>query len=457
MIEMSLPMLAEALGEKNAENMSDVSFCGVSIDSRQSCEGNLFVAIRGANFDGHGFVDKAYQNGATIALVEERQQSEIEQIVVADCKLAMGQLASYWRLYCDPCVIALTGSNGKTTVKEMLLQILAGQATCLATRGNFNNDIGVPLTLFELARDHEFAIIEMGANHRGEIARLAEIAKPDIVYVNNVAAAHLAGFGDVRGVMEAKGELYAYCKAEHRALFNADEVASQYWKGLCAAETQISCGLDNAADVAATWSTAAEVLRVEFCYQGQGRVCELGAIGAHNARNALAAVSLAILAGIEFIVAVDNLARFSAVKGRLTILRGPANSCLIDDSYNANPASLEAGIEVLCSLPGSPWLALGDMGELGAEAEALHRQAAKSAVAHGVEKYFGIGEMSCIASTEFGAAGHCYEDIGEMAKSILGQIHQGVNLLVKGSRAAAMERLISILVQPEKGGDANAV
>ena len=456
MINLSLQTLAEIFG-KNSDSLADVRFCGVTIDSRNSCEAKLFVAIRGDNFDGHNFVDMAYQNGATVALVEQRQQSEIEQIEVADCKQAMGQLANYWRRYCDPCVIALTGSNGKTTVKEMLFQILARQSASLATRGNLNNDIGVPLTLFELEPSHDFAIIEMGANHRGEIAQLAEITEPDIVYVNNVAAAHLAGFGDVRGVMEAKGELYAYCTAEQRALFNADEVASEYWHGLCAAQTQISCGLDNEADVTATWSAVGEALQVEFNYQGQSHGCELAVIGEHNVRNAVAAVSLAILAGVDFAVAVANLAGFSAVKGRLQILRGPANCRLIDDSYNANPDSLEAGIKVLCSLPGSPWLALGDMAELGAEAVALHRQVAQTAARYGVEKLFGVGEMSCIASAEFGAAGYCYEDVEEMAKSILSQIHQGVNLLVKGSRAAGMERLVAILTQSTNGGDAHAV
>ena len=456
MIDLSLQTLAEILG-KRVDNLAGARFCGVTIDSRKSCQGNLFVAIKGVNFDGHNFVDTAYQNGATVALVEQRQRSEIEQIEVADCKQAMGQLANYWRRYCDPCVIALTGSNGKTTVKEMLLQILVRQSASLATRGNFNNDIGVPLTLFELEPKHDFAIIEMGANHRGEIAQLAEIAEPDIVYVNNVAAAHLAGFGDVRGVMEAKGELYAYCSAEQRALFNADEVASQYWHGLCAAQTQISCGLNNQADVTANWSAVGEALQVEFHYQGQSRDCELAVIGEHNVRNAVAAVSLAILAGTDFTVAVDNLAGFSGIKGRLQILPGPANSRLIDDSYNANPDSLEAGIKVLCSLPGSPWLALGDMGELGAEAMALHRQAAQTAAQYGVERFFGVGEMSCVASAEFGAAGYCYEGIEEMAKSILSQIHQGVNLLVKGSRAAGMERLVAVLLQPTNGGDVNAV
>jgi UDP-N-acetylmuramoyl-tripeptide--D-alanyl-D-alanine ligase len=215
--------------------------------------------------------------------------------------------------------------------------------------------------------------------------------------------------------------------------------------------------LDNEADVTATWSAVGEALQVEFNYQGQSHGCELAVIGEHNVRNAVAAVSLAILAGVDFAVAVASLAGFSAVKGRLQILRGPANSRLIDDSYNANPDSLEAGIKVLCSLPGSPWLALGDMAELGAEAVALHRQVAQTAARYGVEKLFGVGEMSCIASTEFGAAGYCHEGIEEMAKSILSQIHQGVNLLVKGSRAAGMERLVAILMQSTNEGDANAV
>jgi len=456
MISLSLPMLAEILGAES-NDLAEINFTGVTIDSRQSCEGMLFVAIKGPNFDGHKFVDSAYRNGAVAALVEQRQPCEVAQVEVSDCKQAMGQLASYWRRQCDPCVVALTGSNGKTTVKEMLYQILARRAVTHATRGNLNNDIGVPLTLFELDRKHQFAIVEMGANHRGEIANLATIAEPDIVYVNNVAAAHLAGFGDVQGVIEAKGELYAYCGPEQQALFNADEVASQYWRGLCAAQRQITCGLDNAADVSASWSLDDATLEIEFSYRDETRGCALDVMGEHNVRNALAAVSLALLAGIEFKAAVASLAGFSGVKGRLQMLPGPAHSRLIDDSYNANPDSLQAGIRVLCSLQGSPWLALGDMAELGSEAVEIHRQAGRLARELGVEKLFGVGEMSCVASDEFGAAGYCYAHIEEMADAILSQIHQGVNLLVKGSRSAGMERLVTLLSQSVNGGDVNAV
>ena len=456
MISLSLQTLAEIVGAEACEN-GDRIFSGVTIDSRQECAGKLFVAIKGDNFDGHRFVEAAYRNGAVVALVEKRQPCAIAQLLVEDCKHAMGTLANYWRRHCGPCVIALTGSNGKTTVKEMLYQVLARQASTLATRGNFNNDIGLPLTLFELAPTHRFAVLEMGANHRGEIARLAQIAEPDIVYVNNVAAAHLAGFGDIQGVIEAKGEIYAYCGPEHKALFNVDEVACQYWRDHCAAETRLYCGLDKPADVSARWSVEAETLRVEFSYRDETRACELGVIGEHNVRNALAAVSLALLAGNDLATAVDNLANFSGVRGRLQILPGPAQSRLIDDSYNANPDSLEAGIKVLCSLQGAPWLALGDMGELGDDEIELHREAARSARRHGVEKFFGVGEMACIASREFGGGGSCYDDIDALASAIRAQIHPGVNLLVKGSRAAGMERLVAQLTQTSQPGDTHAV
>ena len=460
MISLTLTTLARVLGVES-EALAEITFSGVTIDSRKDCADKLFVAIKGDNFDGHQFVDKAFANGAAIALVETRLDCDIAQLVVEDCKLAMGRLANYWRHQCNPCVIALTGSNGKTTVKEMLHQVLARQAPTLATRGNFNNDIGLPLTLFGLDPADKFAVIEMGANHRGEIARLAEIAEPDVVYVNNVAAAHLAGFGSIQGVIEAKGELYAYCGAGHKALFNADEVASLYWQDHCAAGTQLSCALNKPSDVAASWSENEESLTVEISYNGDQQACRLAIIGEHNVRNALATVSLALLVGIDLATAVTGLEGFSGVKGRLQILSGPARSRIIDDSYNANPDSLEAGIKVLCSLQGSPWLALGDMAELGADAAELHREAARSAQRQGVEKMFGVGEMSCLASEEFGTAGYCHEDIEDMAKAILLQIRQDVNLLVKGSRSAGMERLVERLMHANPGarpsGDTSAV
>ncbi len=454
MIAMNLHQVLALFGETDCPSL-DTQFCGVTIDSRKNCKERLFVAIRGDHFDGHDYVATAYRNGAVAALVETKTDCDIAQIVVDDCKQAMAVLANHWRHSCQATVIALTGSNGKTTVKDMLCQILLHEAPTHATKGNFNNDIGLPLTLLDLSQDDHFAVIELGANHAGEIAALADIAEPEIVYVNNVAAAHLAGFGSVQGVIEAKGELYAYCKPGHRALFNLDEAASQYWQSICAAETTLSCALYKDADLGANWSQDDNGLSLEVNYAEKKQNVALQVYGEHNARNALAAISIALLTGLEFDRAVQNLAGFAGVKGRLQMMKGPQGSRLINDSYNANPDSLEAGIKVLCSLRGEAWLALGDMGELGNETEALHRKAAQTAKNQGVEKLFGLGEMSCIASDEFGDSGYCFEQIDEMAESIRGQIHQGVNLLVKGSRSAGMDKLVDYLLNNHDRGEIN--
>ncbi len=454
MISMSLQQLAQQLN-LTQPRQSDLVFSGVTIDSRKNSEGQLFIAIRGERFDGHDYIEAAHRAGAVAALVETRINCDLPQLVVDDCKQAMIRLANLWRQSCKATVIALTGSNGKTTVKEMLFYILAKQAPTHATQGNFNNDIGVPLTLFELSPNDDYAVIEMGANHRGEIANLATIADPDIVYVNNVAAAHLAGFGDVQGVIDAKGELYAYCGPQHKALFNEDEVASQQWRATCLATEQLSCALSADADVKAGWRPIDSGLELTVNYLGQQASVSICVFGEHNARNALAAISIAIISGVEFSTAVTNLAGFSGVKGRLQMLGGPSNSRLINDSYNANPDSLEAGIKVLCSLPGEAWLALGDMGELGDESEALHIRAANLALDQGVDKMFGFGSQSCRASREFGEAGYCFEHIEDMARVILAQIHEGVNLLIKGSRSAGMEKLVEILISHNNPGDAN--
>jgi UDP-N-acetylmuramoyl-tripeptide--D-alanyl-D-alanine ligase len=456
MISLSLRQLAEVLGidaSAIGEGQSELQFNGVTIDSRKDCSGQLFVAIKGERFDGHDYVVSAFSNGAAVALVESKHDSDIPQIVVPDCKKAMSVLANFWRHKCHAIVIALTGSNGKTTVKEMLHQILQKEAFTHATRGNFNNDIGLPLTLFDLSREDRYAIVEMGANHPGEIANLARIAEPDIVYVNNVAAAHLTGFGSVQGVVDAKGELYAYCQSQHRALFNADEVASQQWRPICVAEQTLSCGLNTPADLQGKWTPTDMGLTLEVEYKGQTRQASINVFGEHNARNALAAISIAVIARVEFETAVQNLIDFEPVKGRLQMKKGPNHSRLIDDSYNANPDSLAAGIKVLCSLKGVPWLALGDMGELGSEAEDLHKKAAEVARKHGVEKLFGIGPMSCIASDSFGEAGYCFDTIEDSATFIRSMIHQNVNLLIKGSRSAGMDQLVKALHSTDATAD----
>ncbi|MCP4431269.1 MAG: UDP-N-acetylmuramoyl-tripeptide--D-alanyl-D-alanine ligase [Gammaproteobacteria bacterium] len=444
MITMSLKALAKALDVSVPD--SEVKFRGITIDSRKNCDGQLFIAIKGERFDAHDYVEAAYRSGAVAALVEHRVDCAIPQIEVANCKKVMIELARRWRRHCSATVIALTGSNGKTTVKEMVSHILHKQAPTHATQGNFNNDIGVPLTLFELSPEHSYAVIELGANHRGEIANLASIAEPDIVYVNNVAAAHLTGFGNVQGVIETKGELYEYCQPQHTAVFNNDEVATAQWRDSCVAKTRYSCALDSEADVTALWKALENGLQLTVGYQARTGSVSVCIFGEHNARNALAAITIAMSAGVEFDAAVKGLEGFSGVKGRLQMVGGPHHSRIINDSYNANPGSLEAGIKVLCSLQGEAWLALGDMGELGDDAEGLHIQAAQTARRLGVKKMFGLGPLSCRASENFDEDGFCFESIDEMAEEIRKKMHQNVNLLVKGSRVVGMERLVEKLL-----------
>ena len=455
MIELSIDTLADLL---DAEITGDATtwFRGVTSDSRKHSLGRLYVAIRGENFDGHHFVAAAAENGAAAALVETVMPVDLPQIRVDDTVAAMGRIANYWRHACPASVIALTGSNGKTTVKEMLERILSSQAPTLATRGNYNNAIGVPLTLFELSPQDRYAIIEMGANHAGEIALLATIAEPDIVLVNNASDAHLEGFGSLQGIRDAKGELYDYCSTAQAAVFNLDDVASDQWQAGCAAGTCLTCALDSEADVGASWRAESGGLEIEFHYRDERASCRLALLGEHNVRNGLAAMSLALLAGLDLATAAAALDGFAGVRGRLQIRVGPNGSRLLDDTYNANPTSLLAGLRVLTGEPGEAWLALGDMGELGDEAENLHRQAGVDARELGVQRLYGHGPLSCLAAEAFGDAGFCCDDIDNMATTIGRDIHAGVNLLVKGSRAAAMERLVERLVagNGEAGQDA---
>ena len=456
MIELSLAELAALLGTAPVDN-AERRFEGVTTDSRQDCEGRLFVAIRGDNFDGHAFVAAAAARGAVAALVDTPQAVDLPQIQVADTLLAMARIANHWRHRCPARVIALTGSNGKTTVKEMLFRILSSQASTLATRGNLNNNIGVPLTLFRLEPGHAFAIIEMGANHQGEIAELARIAEPDIVYVNNAGAAHVEGFGGLEGVIQGKGELYDYCGPQQVALFNLDDAACAQWQARCAAATRLGWSLDGEGDVGADWRATATGLAIDFRYLDQRASAELALLGEHNVRNALAAVSLALLAGVDFAVAVSALDGFAGVGGRLQITPGANGSRLLDDTYNANPDSLEAGMRAVLSLPGEAWLALGDMRELGEDARALHRRAGSQARELGLARLYAHGELSCLASEAFGDRGYCCADIDDMASRIGADIHAGVNLLIKGSRAAAMERLVARLTPAGEGTGTDAV
>lgn len=449
MINMSIEHLAACFNQEVPAS-ADGEFCGVSIDSRTDCSGKLFIAIRGENFNGFDYLQQAIEQGAVVAMLEKPSDLDIPQIIVKDTTKAMASLSSYWRLQCQTKVIALTGSNGKTTVKEMLFQILRQHGKTLATRGNMNNTIGVPLTLFELSADDQFAIIEMGANNPGEISYLAQITRPNIVYVTNAALAHLDGFNTLEGVVEAKGELYDWCRKQTIAVFNVDEQAAVYWKSICKAEKIYNCSMNRLTDVSGSWRVKENGLLLTLKHKHHREQSMLQVYGEHNARNALAAASLAIAAGLSLPEICHNLQDFAPIPGRLQMLCGPNSSRLIDDTYNANPESLKAGVDVLTSLPGEAWLALGDMAELGDDAKKLHQEAVIDAIEAGVSRFFAIGDFSCAAANEFGEDGLCFQQLDEMADVINKEITKEVNLLVKGSRSAGMEQLVQVLIRQQK-------
>lgn len=438
--------------------ISEFYFNGVVIDSRKDCAGALFIAIQGENFNGHDFITAARDKGAAAVMVEHEVDVDIPQMIVEDCRQAMGRLANFWRHQMKAKIIAITGSNGKTTVKEMLGRILASELPTLMTQGNLNNDIGVPLTLFRLSPRHRYAVIEMGANHQHEIHNLLTIAEPDVVYVNNAQNAHVEGFGSRQGVIRAKGEMYLFSSADAVAVFNEDEDAVDYWKSIASSKQQLSFSLRQQSDVTGAFVQQAQTLHIEVNYEQQSADTEIQMQGLHSVQNAVAAITLAIACGFTLQQAAQGLGGFSGVAGRQKFINGVNKSRIIDDSYNANPGSLLAAVNVLCAQPGEAWLALGDMAELGDNAQQLHDQVLTLARDLGVSEFFALGKFSCEAAHLFGSRGYCFDSHEAMAEHLAGRLHNGITLLIKGSRSAGMEKLVAALREsPIKGGDQYAV
>jgi UDP-N-acetylmuramoyl-tripeptide--D-alanyl-D-alanine ligase len=419
---------------------------GVSTDTRALRQGQLFVALTGPRHDGHAFVNDAMP--AAGVMVARRLSTRLGQVVVDDTLLALGRLGRAWRGQLPVTVIALTGSNGKTTVKEMLAAIARESAATLATRGNLNNDIGVPLTLLELAADHRYAVVEMGANHAGEIACLTGLARPDVALITNAAPAHLEGFGSVEGVARAKGEIFQGLGGEGVAVINADDAFADYWRSLNEHRRVITFGLDRPADVSGAWTAPGElVIRLP----GGERRLPLAFAGRHNALNALAAAAGALAAGIPEEAILRGLGRVQPVSGRLTPRPGLAGSLLLDDSYNANPASTLAALEVLAARAGERCLVLGDMGELGGDAHALHAQVGRRARELGIERLFATGLLSIHAAEAFGGAAEHFSDCDALIDALRPLLHPDMTVLVKGSRSQRMERVVQALLHAGHG------
>jgi UDP-N-acetylmuramoyl-tripeptide--D-alanyl-D-alanine ligase len=443
MMVMPLSEAAQVLDAK--QRGADVTFRGLSTDTRTLSEGNLFVALKGPNFDGHDHLEQARQRGAVAAAVSRRANDQIPMLEVRDTRIALGELAAHWRLQFAIPLIAVTGSNGKTSVKEMLASILRGCGETLVTRGNLNNDIGVPLTLSRLAAEHQYAVLELGANHPGEIAYLTDVAQPNVGVINNAGPAHLEGFGDVSGVAEGKGELFAKLAPDAVCIVNADDAFAGLWKSMASPRRTISFGLKSAADVCAKWAGDINGSDVVLITPAGTTSLRLALPGRHNVMNALAATAASLALDITLEKIVTGLAAVRPVGGRWQAQPGINGVQLIDDTYNANPASLQVALDLLSDADAETWLVLGDMGELGEEGERLHRKVGEEARQARVQHLFALGELAEKAAESFGEGAETFTDMDELNARLGESVHSGVIVLVKGSRAMRMERVVEAL------------
>jgi len=428
----------------------DRAFSGISIDSRTLRDGELFFALQGPNFDGCDFVQSARDRGAAAAVVPARIKTELAQIEVADTRRALGEFGTAWRKQQDVTVVGITGSNGKTGTKELVHACLSRQAPTLATHGNLNNELGVPLMLARITDEHRFAVIEMGANHPGEIAYLTTLAVPEVAVITNAAEAHLEGFGSVHGVSRAKGEILQGSKRPKTAILNADDAYFDYWTSLVSDVRTISFGLGESADVRASdIASGIRQSRFRLRFAGQEVEINLPLPGIHNVRNACAAAAVAWSVGMDAEDIRQALEGVSPIGGRLQPLRGTHGATLFDDSYNANPLSVTAAAEFLSQLSGDSWLVLGDMKELGQDEEKLHRELGEKLCTLGVDRLFALGELTRHAVEGFGEHASWYGNIDALLDDLTRQIGNSVNVLVKGSRSMRMERVVDALREPE--------
>jgi UDP-N-acetylmuramoyl-tripeptide--D-alanyl-D-alanine ligase len=428
----------------------DHAYGAVATDSRTLNPGSLFVALRGPNFDGAQFAVAAAARGAIGALVERQVEAPLTQVVVADALHALQTLAAAWRAQFAVALIAVAGSNGKTTAKEMTAAILARMGAVLATQGNLNNHIGVPVTLMRLEDSHRTAVVEMGANRVGDVAELMRIARPTVGLITNAGAEHLEGFGDLDGVAKGEGEAVSNLSPEGTAVINADDAYAGYWRSVATARRVVTFGLHGGADFTAENPQQA-VERGEFATRFT-LICPLGRApiliktgGAHNIVNALAAAAAAAAAGASLAEIAAGLADFRAVAGRLQLKAGLRGSWIIDDSYNANPSSVRAGLEVLRGLTGVKWLVLGDMAELGESSHDSHAHVGHYARDCGVTRLFAHGPLSSRAVETFGAGGEWFADTDSLTRRLTDEIAPAVTVLIKGSRINRLERVVQAL------------
>lgn len=432
----------------------DLSITQVGIDSRTIQASDLYVAIQGERFDGHDFVNLAVKSGAVAIVVSHLQDVKIPQIIVSDTRLALAQMGALWREKSAVKLIAITGSNGKTTVKEMLAAILGLQAKVLATQGNLNNEIGVPLTLLRLRAEHEYAVIEMGANHIGEIGFNSQYAQADVSLITNVGAAHLEGFGSLNGVAQAKSEIITALPAHGVVVLNQMDVFYSFWLELVATRKVIKFALKNnlQADVSASDMQVQfheQQFLTSFNLHIENNVIpvQLKLAGLHNVNNALAAAAAALAIGIPLAQIKQGLEAMQPVTGRLQAYISSVGSVVIDDSYNANPSSLQVALEVLSQCSGESWVVLGAFGELGVDSANLHQQMGIDIKQFGVVRLLAIGTAAVETVASFGVGGKFFQTQIELIEFLQTQLQGHETVLIKGSRMQKMENVAAALIK----------
>jgi len=464
MIHMSLSRAADLLGCEPLQ--SDLAFTGIASDSRQIAPGMLFAALPGQTFDGHDHLDQAMERGAVAALVNRPVETDLPLLQVSDVLAALGSLAGNWRMECPAKVIGITGSNGKTTVKEMVASILRQQGEVLATDGNFNNELGLPLTLFNLGKSHDYAVIEMGASNPGDIAYLADIARPEVGVVTNIGPAHLQGFINEEGVARAKGELFAALPKDGTAVMNGSEPWLDLWQGINQAGSVYYFGGEGEGHIQARSVAEARVDEDGINEDGVDEhivvttpvgefALQLLLPGEHNLSNALAATAVCLALDVPLANIKAGLEAVKPVPGRLSLVSSKSGWIVIDDTYNANPASLYAALQVLSKQGGEPWLVLGDMKELGANSRKMHAELGDAARSLGVKRLFALGEASIATVDAFGEMAVHYSSRDGLIKDLRAQLRPGVACLVKGSRSMGMEHVVNAISNGQECLEAN--
>ncbi len=447
--EHSLAGLAARYG--GVVTLPDCALQGLSIDSRALAQGDIFLALRGQRFDGHDFIPQVVSQGARGLIVERPfRQYPLPQWVVDDSRLALGQVARGVRMASSAAVVGITGSTGKTTVKTLVAAICAQAGEVLATRGNLNNEIGVPLSLLALQPQHRYAVIEMGAAQLGDIAYLGQIVMPDVALITNIGVAHMERFGSQRNIVQAKGEIYESLGEDGTAVINLDTTGADYFAQISPVRQvtfsmRTGCGADIWADRVITDVSGSSF---DLHYGDQLAPVRLALLGRANVDNALAAAAVGRALDLDVRQVVAGLERVRPVAGRLNPVQ-VGGATLLDDAYNANPASVRAAIAVLAEFSGRRVLVLGDMGELGPQAETMHKEVGETARQAGIDMLLATGPLSAAAVKSFGEAGRWFASYADLAAFAEAELKSGDTWLIKGSRSAGLDRLVTHLSKGE--------